>query len=865
MKKYRLIPLLLALVLTGCNNRNTNSIEDDKQNNTPSQTNDDKPAQYIVTFDTDGAGSINPQEITKGSTAIRPDDPTKDGYTFVGWYLGNAEYDFTTPVEGNITLVAHWEEVVVEEDYIAKVKLSEHSDFTTYENTTFANDGIGLVTVDYVEDGDTVSFNEGDASLLLRMSFIDTPEDDEPWAHEAAQFVRAILGQSKTIVITNTLLSSQEPADLDSTGERYLGIIWYSFKENAALNDLRCLNLEIVYEGYSKNRCNSGYELANFFAYCQSAAQQAKRRIWENYVAPHNDYGYNHYNGYYGELTWENGEDLKEKLHDIISQDVNYLRYDGSPANWETNIDADHSYDNLDMLDVVYSTIDVAKEDSQKSWQREHAFVASLMTGATTSAAVTTKQGRAVDFHNLFASSSNGNQSRSDKNFGKANPNADTYKETEGYKYDSQTFEPNDEDKGRLARAIFYMTVMYSVEETEGVKMTLNYNATDAAIYGQASKTVNIPITYKPLTVVEEPVPNAQIVSYTNYYYHTTDELTALVNQYGEGEVGYGKYVQDTCKYAIGHFTELLSWTYFPVDIQEYQHNESVYSHVHSTQQVAQNNRNPFVDYPELIDYVYGSKKDSAGDLKYLVPTSYRLGLEESGLNHYAVKDLTTEYEVGDTFDKSCYTLMGVNNDFTLVNAPNSADLTTSYVFKDSDIGTKKMTIETDKNPIDVQLTVKEKEEEFSYRYVYSGDKSDFGSGDYEAGVARNITLNGVSWSATAQHTANISNKNSPLSVQIGNGTTKCAEKFTLVSGKTFTNVNKIKIISNCAASPHTCTVKVKVGDALVTSYTVTGSSTTHTERDIAIDPKLSGVVTIEFSDLDAALYINTIAINEVN
>ena len=53
------------------------------------------------------------QTITIGSTATKPSDPTRDGYTFTGWYTDSActsAYDFSTAVKGDITLYAGWKE-----------------------------------------------------------------------------------------------------------------------------------------------------------------------------------------------------------------------------------------------------------------------------------------------------------------------------------------------------------------------------------------------------------------------------------------------------------------------------------------------------------------------------------------------------------------------------------------------------------------------------------------------------------------------------------------------------------------------------------------------------------------------------------
>ena len=74
---------------------------------------------HTVTFDV-GVANAGPvpgtQVVKKDDAAIEPTTkPTRDGYTFAGWYLvqadgslANSAYVFTTPVTGNITLRAKW-------------------------------------------------------------------------------------------------------------------------------------------------------------------------------------------------------------------------------------------------------------------------------------------------------------------------------------------------------------------------------------------------------------------------------------------------------------------------------------------------------------------------------------------------------------------------------------------------------------------------------------------------------------------------------------------------------------------------------------------------------------------------------------
>ena len=83
---------------------NTGTVINDKTN-IPDP--DGKPV--TVTYDYGELGGIYAKQIVqKGETAIRPDDPTKTGYIFAGWYLGDTKYDFAAPVTGDMTLTAKW-------------------------------------------------------------------------------------------------------------------------------------------------------------------------------------------------------------------------------------------------------------------------------------------------------------------------------------------------------------------------------------------------------------------------------------------------------------------------------------------------------------------------------------------------------------------------------------------------------------------------------------------------------------------------------------------------------------------------------------------------------------------------------------
>ena len=67
---------------------------------------------FAVRFDTGDGTKPEPTLVEHNRTVLRPtSDPEKSGHTFIDWYLGDAPYDFNTPVTAPLTLTARWEEV----------------------------------------------------------------------------------------------------------------------------------------------------------------------------------------------------------------------------------------------------------------------------------------------------------------------------------------------------------------------------------------------------------------------------------------------------------------------------------------------------------------------------------------------------------------------------------------------------------------------------------------------------------------------------------------------------------------------------------------------------------------------------------
>jgi len=107
-----------------------------------------KVNSYTITFDTAGGSEIAPITQDYGTQIAAPADPTREGYTFIGW---DKAIPATMPAE-NITVTAQWKD---SEKPTGEIKISENSWKAFLNNITF-----GL----FFKDTQTVTINAADNS-----------------------------------------------------------------------------------------------------------------------------------------------------------------------------------------------------------------------------------------------------------------------------------------------------------------------------------------------------------------------------------------------------------------------------------------------------------------------------------------------------------------------------------------------------------------------------------------------------------------------------------------------------------------------------------------------------------------------------
>ena len=117
--------------------------------------------RYTITFDTNGGSEIAPITQDYGTAITAPADPTREGYTFIGW---DTEIPTTMPAE-NITLKAKWKDI---EKPTGEIIIDTNKWHSFLNKLT-----LGL----FFKDSQEVTINASDNSGIVFVSYLVTNQD----------------------------------------------------------------------------------------------------------------------------------------------------------------------------------------------------------------------------------------------------------------------------------------------------------------------------------------------------------------------------------------------------------------------------------------------------------------------------------------------------------------------------------------------------------------------------------------------------------------------------------------------------------------------------------------------------------------
>ena len=136
--------------------------------------------RYEVRFDTKGGSEVETVMVRWRGKVKRPEDPTREGYIFAGWYYEEEEFDFDTAITKDMVIEAEWDEGKVELEGIslnateltlapggtAELKVIPNPENAKEVELIWETSDESIVTVD--QEGNIVAVKEGTAVITVK-------------------------------------------------------------------------------------------------------------------------------------------------------------------------------------------------------------------------------------------------------------------------------------------------------------------------------------------------------------------------------------------------------------------------------------------------------------------------------------------------------------------------------------------------------------------------------------------------------------------------------------------------------------------------------------------------------------------------
>nr|WP_301335080.1 chitobiase/beta-hexosaminidase C-terminal domain-containing protein [Holtiella tumoricola] len=208
--------------------------------------------KYNITFDSKGGSEVAAQEILEGQKAIKPADPIREGYKFIGWYIDQSyteAYNFDKEVVDHVTVYAKWQ----------KNESGGSSGSTgSTDNTSNSSTQIEVVEI-----------TEGKESVIVRPQ---VKADKAEWQTSRKQLQSIIKDKAKLVIETSIgkVMLNKEVINnlLDQVGEEVVTLTIQQLESNKvtigiskgrekiALNGIGTIHITIPYtltKGQSPN------------------------------------------------------------------------------------------------------------------------------------------------------------------------------------------------------------------------------------------------------------------------------------------------------------------------------------------------------------------------------------------------------------------------------------------------------------------------------------------------------------------------------------------------------------------------------------------------------------------------------------
>ena len=309
-----------------------------------------KPLKYTITFDSTGGSLVLDQTVFKKSKALKPADPTKEGYMFIEWQYNNKPYDFNMVVTSDLILKAVWKE------------LKENTELFTVE---FDSTGGSLISKQIIEKGEKATKPEN--PIKKNYKFIEWTKDDKlfDFEEEITENIKLIAKWEKLIEKEEktTQTSNQQPKE---ENKKEYTVTFNSNGGSEISNQVVTENDTILKPdnptktGYKFNDWLLDNDSYNFNNPVNSNITLIASWIPNNYVVAYNintDDG----EGYMENTTCEYGKECSLQSNNYLQENYTFL-------GWSTSSDGTVTYSNNSQV-LNLTSIDNGTVTLYAIWQ----------------------------------------------------------------------------------------------------------------------------------------------------------------------------------------------------------------------------------------------------------------------------------------------------------------------------------------------------------------------------------------------------------------------------------------------------------------------------------------------------------------
>lgn len=253
---------------------------------------------YTVKFVTNGGTELKDVLVEEGRTLTKPEDPTKEGFDFKGWYTDeelNEKFDFDTQIIKDLTLYASWEEKVINtEIYVQGV--STRNEFVVHNQAKQQKDNKRTEFMDL-----TTAFVVGDDNPFVvkpEMTFIEINTDTrevidedivvETWEYDITIYEVLNATYVKLLEDTEYIDSIDNVNCSVDFSEQAIG---KTFKIEVTPRKLTNKQLQKVENYTTSVECSivEGYNVYNAldFAYFENRNDDEDSRAWKQFKKEH--------------------------------------------------------------------------------------------------------------------------------------------------------------------------------------------------------------------------------------------------------------------------------------------------------------------------------------------------------------------------------------------------------------------------------------------------------------------------------------------------------------------------------------------------------------------------------------------------